>query len=275
MPDTAYRSHEQLSKDMIVEIKRHLTLDEKAEKTVEYAIRKALAQETTACFTTVQNAEDKDVRRVLLRRIDPKTFAFDLSGVRETSRTKTSWWAEWFPGLDTDDLTVRELYSRLPGFTADQVHPMVRLFENPESPIAFKGAITLERHDIIHCLVGRGLLDQDEAFILGYTMGTSKRTGAIEKWAFKKVLQHYPEPYRIIGPELKAYDFGVEAGSRCGTDELYNHPLENYYDLTLAEARRRLGIDKNLLMEFYAREQKEIPRTPASLRLPTATLSLN
>jgi len=260
---------------MVAEIKSHVSLDEKTAKTVEYAIRKALAQETSACFTAVQNAEDDDVRRILLHRIDPKTFAFDLSGNRETSRTATSWWGEWFPGLDNDDLTLRELYSRLPGFSADQVHPMVRLFENPSSPIAFKGAITLERHDLLHCLLGRGLLDQDEAFLLGYTMGTSKTIGKIERWAFKQVLQHYPEPYRIMGLELKAYDLGIEAGNLCDTDAIYDHPLENYYDRSIAEVRLQLGIDKKTLREFYAREQKEIPGTPASLRLPTADPCIN
>src|SRR4051812_47545595 len=249
----------------MIEIKTHVSLDERVSKTVEYAIRKALAQETSACFTTVQNAENDDVRRILLHRIDPKTFAFDLSGNRETSRTATQWWGEWFPGLETDELTLRELYSRLPGFSADQVHPMVRLFENPESPIAFEGAITLERHDILHCLLGRGLLDQDEAFVLGYTMGTSKRMNRVKKWAFKTVLANYPEPYRIMGPELKAYDLGVATGSQCGTDAIYNHPLENYFDVPIGETRRRLGISKDILLECYAREQTEIPGTPASL----------
>jgi hypothetical protein len=168
---------------------------------------------------------------------------------------------------------VRAVYNTLPGFPPEAVHPMVRLFENPESPIAFEGAITLERHDILHCLLGRGLIDQDEAFVLGYTMGTSRRMNRVKKWAFKTVLANYPEPYRIMGLELKAYDLGVEAGSKCETHAIYDHPLENYLDVTVGEVRRRLGISKDLLLEFYAREQVEIPGTPASLRLPDTTVA--
>jgi hypothetical protein len=161
----------------------------------------------------------------------------------------------------------------MPGFPPEAIHPMVRLFENPSSPIAFEGAITLERHDILHCLLGRGLIDQDEAFVLGYTMGTSKRMNSIKKWAFKTVLANYPEPYRIMGSELKAYDFGVEAGSACRTDAIYDHPLESYLDQSIGEVRSRLGISKSLLMEFYSREQTAIPGTPASLRLPALTVA--
>lgn len=269
-PMGANRNHEEISNDILGEIQAVASLSPDQERVVKYALRKALAREASACFTEIQNAEDHDVRRVLLHRIDPKTFVFDLQGKRESSRTNTTWWAEWFPGLDTDDLTLRALYDTLPGFPAEAVHPMVRLFENPDSPIAFEGAITLERHDIVHCLLGRGLIDQDEAFVLGYTMGTSKRMNRVKKWAFKTVLANYPEPYRIMGPELKAYDLGVEAGSKCGTNAIYDHPLENYFDLTICEARRQLGIDKALLLETYGREQAEIPGTPASLRLPTA-----
>jgi hypothetical protein len=265
---SANRNHEEISNDILSEIQAHASLSPAQERVVKYALRKALAREAGACFTEIQNAEDHDVRRVLLHRIDPKSFVYDLEGRRESSRTNTPWWAEWFPGIDTDDLTIRALYATLPGFPAEAVHPMVRLFENPASPIAFEGAITLERHDILHCLLGRGLIDQDEAFVLGYTMGTSKRMNRVKKWAFKTVLSNYPEPYRIMGPELKAYDLGVEAGNHCGTDAIYDHPLETYFDLTIGEARRRLGISKELLLEVYAREQTEIPGTPGSLRLP-------
>lgn len=269
----AHRNHEEISTDVVSEILAHTSLSPEQERVVKYALRKALARETTTCFTEIQNAEDDDVRRVLLSRIDPKSFVFDFRGKRETSRMNTRWWAEWFPGLDTDELTLRELYLTIPGFPPEEIHPMVRLFENPSSPIAFEGAITLERHDILHCLLGRGLIDQDEAFVLGYTMGTSKRMNRLKKWAFKTVLANYPEPYRIMGAELKAYDLGVAAGSKCQTDAIYDHPLEDYFDQPVGQIRRRLGISKSLLMEFYSREQAEIPNTPASLRLPTLSLA--
>lgn len=272
-PMGAYRNHEEISVDIVSEIRTHTTLSPEQERVVKYALRKALARETTTCFTEIQNAEDKDVRQVLLNRIDPKSFVFDFRGKRERSRTNTQWWAEWFPGFDTDDITLRTLYKTMPGFPPEAIHPMVRLFENPSSPIAFEGAITLERHDILHCLLGRGLIDQDEAFVLGYTMGTSKRMNRVKKWAFKTVLANYPEPYRIMGMELKAYDLGVEAGSKCGTSAIYDHPLEEYWDQPIGQVRSRLGISKSLLMEFYTREQAEIPRTPASLRLPTLSVA--
>ena len=82
--------------------------------------------------------------------------------------------ARWHPGIANDGLTLRQVYRTLPGSTAAEIDPLVRLFENPASPLAFRGAITLERHDCVHVLLGRGLLGQDEAFVLGFTMGAEK-----------------------------------------------------------------------------------------------------
>lgn len=262
-------SHDEISSDILREIEKPGRFTPEQQRIVRYALRKALAREAAACFMEVQNAEDKKVWRILLQRIEREHFIRNLRGEREASRTDTQSWAEWYPGLDTDDVVLRDLYRKMPGFPPEAVASMVRLFENPDSPVAFEGAITLERHDILHCLLGRGLVDQDEAFVLGFTMGTSPRINPVKTWAFKMVLAHYPEPYRILGPELQAYDLGVEAAQQSGVEAIYDQPLEQYYDQRIGDIRRTLGIDKALLMTFYAREQSEIPGTPASLRLPT------
>jgi hypothetical protein len=88
-------------------------------------------------------------------------------------------WRRRAPGFDNDALTLGEIYDSLPGDDPGTVHHYVRLFENPDSLVAFPGAVTLERHDCIHILLGRGLLAQDEAFVIGYTMGTCR---AVQSW---------------------------------------------------------------------------------------------
>ena len=83
-------------------------------------------------------------------------------------------WREWIPWLENDDLTLREVYETLPGAGPEEIDQIVRLLENPASPYALPGASSLRVHDCIHILIGRGLLNHDEAFVIGYTMGTAK-----------------------------------------------------------------------------------------------------
>ena len=55
--------------------------------------------------------------------------------------------------------------------------------------------------------MGRGLLDQDEAFVIGFTMGCTKSVSRLERWFFRcAVSRLYPEPYRIHARILAAYD---------------------------------------------------------------------
>lgn len=66
----------------------------------------------------------------------------------------------------------------LPG--NDQIHSLsVWMVENPESPFALAGAIDLYDHDCVHCVLDRGLLLPDEAFVIGYTMGNDS---TFSKW---------------------------------------------------------------------------------------------
>jgi hypothetical protein len=67
-------------------------------------------------------------------------------------------WRNWNPTLDNDHLTLGEVYESLPGFPPEAIHPLVCLFENPESRLAFPGVASLRRHDCLHILLGRGLL---------------------------------------------------------------------------------------------------------------------
>ena len=59
----------------------------------------------------------------------------------------------------------------------EDVPLVIKLTENPKyiSSKLFTGAVDLFSHDCIHVLLGRGLLTKDEAFVIGYTMGSAKK----------------------------------------------------------------------------------------------------
>lgn len=178
-------------------------------------------------------------------------------------------WRKWFPGLDNDHLTLREALATLPAAPPQAIPWIVRLFENPQGWLRLHGAVDLASHDMIHVLLGRGLLGQDEAFVIGFTMGSTKAVSPVERWFFKTVVAHvYPEPYRIPWRILTAYDLGLEAGRTMGTRDIHRAVGPALLDQPLGAVRRALGIDTRRLREFYARERAALPDTPASLRLP-------
>ena len=78
------------------------------------------------------------------------------------------------------------------------IHWFVWLLENPKSPISLTGAIDLYNHDIIHILLDRGMLNRDEAMVIGFTMGNSETTSSWVRWLFEFCARYlYPESYRF------------------------------------------------------------------------------
>ena len=179
-------------------------------------------------------------------------------------------WHAWNPGLDNDGETLKAVLDTLPGAPPEEISWLVRLMENPESPLALTGAVSLERHDCIHILLGRGLLNQDEAFVIGYTMGTAKRDlRRFETFLFKKVARYlYPTPYRLTKADLKAYQLGVTAGRAAKAEKIYDFPFEDHHNTQLGKLRTLIGVDKAALRTAYKEEHDLLPHTKASKRLP-------
>lgn len=194
-----------------------------------------------------------------------------VAGPPSAGGTRVPAWRRWSPGLDNDDLTLRQVLATLPAAPPTAIPWIVRLFENPHGWLRLHGAVDLAHHDRIHVLLGRGLLGQDEAFVIGFTMGCTKRLSRLEQAFFKFVAAHvYPEPYRISETTLAAFDLGVEAGREFGVQNLHEAVGDAWLDRPLGEVRRALAIDSERLRAIYARERAALPGTAASARLPGA-----
>jgi hypothetical protein len=179
-------------------------------------------------------------------------------------------WRQWNPGLDTDGVSLQEMYDGMPRNSADDIDPLVRIFENPASVYAFPGAVNLLRHDCIHILLGRGMLPQDEAFVIGYTMGTAKeRITWKQAECFKMVATvAYKPPYKFTEEQLTAFDLGFSLGIIDSCETIYEFPFEDHMGVTLGALRRLLGIDCALLRMTYRTEARQMPGTVESSRLP-------
>ena len=93
------------------------------------------------------------------------------------------------------------------------IHWFVWLLENPKSPISLTGAIDLYNHDIIHILLDRGMLNRDEAMVIGFTMGNSETTSSWVRWLFEFCARYlYPESYRFNEHDLLEFERGFAYG---------------------------------------------------------------
>lgn len=182
---------------------------------------------------------------------------------------ETDDWRSWTPGFDVSDMTLRAVLDTLPGAGPDEIDQMVRLLENPASPYALPGAASLKHHDCIHVLLGRGLLNQDEAFVIGFTMGTAKeRIEPEQVQLFRLAAQHlYKPPYRMSDTDLIAYDLGFAAGTLSPARRLYEVDFEALMDRSVGALRGELGIDPVLLKYAFAEEKRRLPDNMASARL--------
>jgi hypothetical protein len=90
---------------------------------------------------------------------------------------------------------------------------LVWLIENPKSPFHLHGAVTLHDHDHIHVLLGRGQANDDEAFVIGFTMGNDDRTKSWESKLFKFIsCWLYSKSERFTKKQLKIFDSGFKYG---------------------------------------------------------------
>ena len=179
-------------------------------------------------------------------------------------------WYEWNPGLHNGQCELQEVLASLPAAKAEEIPWLVRLFENPASIMAFPGAINLARHDAIHVLLGRGLRNQDEAFVIGFTMGASSRIQPWQRRCFRWIITHlYPAPYKFSPGDLIAFDLGF-AQARClAVRDLAQFPFEQYRHSRLKDLRRWLGINIGKLQASYRLESLLIAHSHASHRLDT------
>ena len=129
------------------------------------------------------------------------------------------------------------------GDSSDAIPFVVRLLENPASPVALPGMIDLYRHDCLHLLLGRGFTLDDEAFVVGFTMGNDLRTNAFHLAIFKVCsLLFYPRPYRFDRSHLTSFDAGVAQGRKARVRNLNQLDFRACEHRLLASLRQWIGI---------------------------------
>ena len=129
---------------------------------------------------------------------------------------------------------------------------LIRALENPASPIALPGAVGLQAHDYIHCILGCDLSLSGEAFAIGFTMGSSPRMGRISEWLYAVCARYaYPRPYRFADRHIALFHRAVHLAARMPVCDLSRTDFRPYLDVPLPQIRATLGIDETALNAAY------------------------
>lgn len=181
---------------------------------------------------------------------------------------------EWFVPLSDTELTLGQATERMSAIALPQesIPLIVQLVENPAFDLPgldiFSGATDLETHDFIHLLLGRGVLPKDEAFVLGFTMGSTNRVGETEERLYGLFTKYlYPKHYRFSDEDFQVYKDAVRLGYVSDCRPLDKVNFRNYLNMTLEQARQALGIETDLLRAYYGIERIRYPESLESQRL--------
>ena len=184
-----------------------------------------------------------------------------LEFVEEEKERLAERFFNWHHPLSKDSIVLHEALDSMDDewrLSQEDVPLIIKLAENPKYATSklFTGAVDLFAHDCIHVLLGRGVLLKDEAFVIGYTMGSSKKMSRWRRNSFLWVSKYlYPEGYRFGEEERYVFYSGVMAGGKCEAD-LSKVDFSKFSDYKIQKIRRLLGVDKELLKCYYCTEKR-------------------
>jgi hypothetical protein len=197
-----------------------------------------------------------------------------MRGRRPTGEGRQDAWCRWHVPLSQAGVALGTAYASLEavGMRQRDVPLIVQLVENPRYDLPgieiFSGATHLREHDCLHIVLGRGLLPKDEAFVLGFTMGSSNRVGEVEERLFTLIARYlYPKNYRFDDDDVAVYKDAVRLAYVSDCRPLAEVKLEPMLDWPLGRIREAIGLEEDLLRAYYAIEARRYPSSVESRRL--------
>jgi quaternary ammonium compound-resistance protein SugE len=173
--------------------------------------------------------------------------------------------AAWHPGLENAERLLGDVYETLPPRRRVPWH--VRLLEDPA--LAPAGLADPFTRDCLHIALGRGLTTQDQAFVIGFGLGASRRCARWQQALFRFCARRLHDlPHRFSALDCQVFDFAVQAGRRLGKPSLARTAFHLQMHRRLGDVRQALGLDPAALYLVYDAERARWPRGAASRHLP-------
>jgi hypothetical protein len=141
------------------------------------------------------------------------------SAMTEKPMKSPTSWKDWHIPYSRDQVTLRQAKESLAQLGAKQaeIPLMIQLVENPRFDLPgvdlFHGAVDLHTHDCIHILLGRGLLPKDEAFVIGFTMGSTNKVSTLEENLYGFISRHlYPKLFQFHDEDIRIFKDATKLG---------------------------------------------------------------
>jgi hypothetical protein len=181
---------------------------------------------------------------------------------------------DWHIPYTRNDITLQQALDSVSKVRAEAIDSllMFKLAANPKLTHSgleiFHGALDVTQHDSIHILLGRGLLNIDAAFTAGFTLGSSKKVQRPEQSIFALVAKHLtPDVHEFAEQEMAVFKEGIRLAYISGCSPLDQFQFSEWLDQPIGTVRDAVGIEDELMLAYYAVEQRRYPRSLASQRL--------
>jgi hypothetical protein len=154
----------------------------------------------------------------------------------------------------------------------DDIPKLVWLLENPQSPFSLPGKISLFDHDCLHVLLGLGTSPLEEAFIVGFSMGTDLQTSWLALQVFKLASRYfYPKKYKFSDQDFRVFEVGFTYGRNRPVKylNLVNYSYWMKMGTKIETLRRLLDIDLVEIQSLIGCSmQKEVTQKAVGLAPP-------
>lgn len=179
---------------------------------------------------------------------------------------------DWYIPLHQASIILGEALATLPPEETGELPLMLRLQRDPVlsflGQLVFRVGIDQHQYHCIHILLGRGLLPLDQAFVLGFTIASSKKGSLPEHRLNAEIARHFNRSETGLGDNEKAvFKEGVKLAYMSFCAPLDDFDFEPWHGRSLAELREAVGLESELLLAYYAVERHRYPHSPESQRL--------
>lgn len=145
---------------------------------------------------------------------------------------------------ELDNWTLSAACEELKGDPATDIPFLMWLLENPDSPLALPGNIGLYNHDCMHLILKQGFSSENEAFVVGFSMGNDVRTNWLHQWMIKtSSVWLYPKKYRWHHSNVAAFEQGLKVGRATKIKNLNRSIPDAWNNKRLPEIRDELGLE--------------------------------
>jgi hypothetical protein len=180
---------------------------------------------------------------------------------------------DWHIPFHEDAISLQAALDSVPPATAMLEMPlMLRLQRDPVlsflGQLVFRAGLDQHQHDCIHVLLGRGLLAMDQAFALGFTLGSSKKGSMPEHKLHGEVGRHFYKNTALFGEtESVVFKDGIKLAylSFCAPLDRFN--FKPWHNHPLRQVREAIGLEPELFQAYFAVEKHRFPHSVASQRL--------